>query len=141
MYTLLKQRRMRWLGHVARMEDGRIPKDLLYGELAQGKRPTGRPQLRYKDICKWDMTALGINSNTWETSPADRSTIREEVTKGLSTFEGALASSLRPIDNVGRLQPIQQTLCSLCQRDCHSRIGLVSHTRRCPRPTSQNAGP
>ena len=30
MFTLLKQRRMRWLGHVVRMDDGRIPKDLLY---------------------------------------------------------------------------------------------------------------
>ena len=39
-YTLLKQRRMRCLGHVTRMKDGRIPKDLLYGELATGKRPT-----------------------------------------------------------------------------------------------------
>ena len=29
MYTLLKQRRMRWLGYVVRMDDGRIPKDLL----------------------------------------------------------------------------------------------------------------
>ena len=31
LYTLLKQRRMRWLGHVTRMKDGRIQKDLLYG--------------------------------------------------------------------------------------------------------------
>ena len=29
MYTLLRQRRLRWLGHVHRMEDGRIPKDIL----------------------------------------------------------------------------------------------------------------
>ena len=48
MYTLLKQRRLCWLGHVVRMADGRIPKDLLYGELVQGSRPRGRPQLRYK---------------------------------------------------------------------------------------------
>ena len=32
MYTLLRQRRLRWLGHVHRMDYGRIPKDLLYGE-------------------------------------------------------------------------------------------------------------
>ena len=30
MYTLLKQRCLRWLGHFMRMADGRIPKDLLY---------------------------------------------------------------------------------------------------------------
>ena len=46
MYTLLRQRRLRWLGHVRRMEDGRIPKCILYGELALGRRTTGRPHLR-----------------------------------------------------------------------------------------------
>ena len=30
LYTLLKQRRMQLLGHVTRMKDGRISKDLLY---------------------------------------------------------------------------------------------------------------
>ena len=44
----LKAKTMRWLGHVPRMKDGRIPKDLLYGELARGKRPTERPQVRFK---------------------------------------------------------------------------------------------
>ncbi|XP_063597293.1 uncharacterized protein LOC134773974 [Penaeus indicus] len=34
MYDLLHQKRLRWLGHVHRMDDGRIPKDLVYGELA-----------------------------------------------------------------------------------------------------------
>ena len=46
MYTLLRQRRLRWLVHVRRMEDGRIPKYILYGELALGRRTTGRPHLR-----------------------------------------------------------------------------------------------
>ena len=52
MYSLLQQRRLRWLGHVVRMDHDRIPKDLLYGDLSQGTRPTGRPKLRYKDVCK-----------------------------------------------------------------------------------------
>ena len=73
MFTLLKQRRMRWLGHVYRMENGRIHKDLLYGELVTGKRPTGRPQQGLM-IYKRDLKALGININTWKAAAADRST-------------------------------------------------------------------
>ena len=52
LHNHIKQRRMRWLGHVTRMKDGRLPKDLLYGNLATGQRPTGRPQLCFKDVCK-----------------------------------------------------------------------------------------
>ena len=33
------------------MEDGGIPKDILCGELALGRRTTGSPHLRYKDVC------------------------------------------------------------------------------------------
>ena len=62
MYTLLRQRRLSWLGHVRRMEDGRITKDILYGELASGKGSVGRLQLRCKDVCKRDLKALDINS-------------------------------------------------------------------------------
>ena len=43
MYALLTKRRLRWLGHVTRRHNGRLPKDILYGELATGSRPTGRP--------------------------------------------------------------------------------------------------
>ena len=64
MFTLLRQRRLRWLGHVHRMPDGRIPKDLLYGELAAGSRRTGRPQLRYRDVVKREMKAVGIDKET-----------------------------------------------------------------------------
>ena len=48
---LLSQKRLRWLGHVLRMEDGRLPKDVLYSEFASGSRPVGRPMLRFKDMC------------------------------------------------------------------------------------------
>ena len=64
LYTLFQQLRMRWLGHVTRLEDGRIPKDLVYGELATGKRLTGQPELHFKDVCKRDLQALGINTDS-----------------------------------------------------------------------------
>ena len=62
--TFSLRKGMGWLVHVCRMEVGRDPKDLHYGELMTGKRPTGRPQLRYKDTCKPDLKALGMNTDT-----------------------------------------------------------------------------
>ena len=68
-FTLLRQRRLRWLGHIRRMSDGRIPKDLLYGELDHGLRPVGRPKLRFKDTCKRDMIEIGLDVENWERLP------------------------------------------------------------------------
>ncbi|KAI8515730.1 hypothetical protein Bbelb_065430 [Branchiostoma belcheri] len=83
MYTLLKQHRLRWLGHVCRMPDGRIPKDLLYCELASGTRARGRPHLRFKDVVKRDMKDMDIDINTWETLTSSRTLWRQVVKKGL----------------------------------------------------------
>ena len=70
-FAILSQKRLRWLGHVRRMQDGRIPKDILYGELATGSRPAGRPVLRYKDVCKRDMKTGNINPADWEAAAGD----------------------------------------------------------------------
>ncbi|GFN96335.1 LOW QUALITY PROTEIN: hypothetical protein PoB_002284100 [Plakobranchus ocellatus] len=58
-FALITKKCLRWLGHVTRMHDGRLPKVILYSELATGSRPTERPTLRYKDVCK--LKADGIN--------------------------------------------------------------------------------
>lgn len=42
MYTLLRNRRLPGLSHVRRIEDDRISKVNLYGELTPGKRSVGR---------------------------------------------------------------------------------------------------
>ena len=49
---LLAKSRLRWLGHVGRMEDVRAAKMILFGELEHGLRSVGRPKLRFKDNCK-----------------------------------------------------------------------------------------
>ena len=61
MYLMLCQRRLRWLGHVHRMENWRIPNDLVYGELTTGSRPVGRPALRFKEVCKRNLKLTGID--------------------------------------------------------------------------------
>ena len=50
MLAFLSQRCLRSLGHVIRVDDGRIPKRVLYAELATGSRYTGRSVPLYKHI-------------------------------------------------------------------------------------------
>ena len=79
MYYLLTERRLRWLGHTCRMPDGRIPKDILFGELAQGNRKRGRPHLRFKDVCKRDMKAGNMDIKGFEVKTENRTSWREQV--------------------------------------------------------------
>ena len=83
----LCKRRLRWLGHVWRMKDGRIPKDLLFAELQDGKRKVGRPLLRYKDIIKRDLKTTDIDHTTWEKAAEDRDNWRTVVKENVSEAE------------------------------------------------------
>ena len=51
---MIKSRRMRWAGHVARMEEGRGVHKVLVGK-PEGKRSFGRPRCRWKDKIKMDL--------------------------------------------------------------------------------------
>ena len=107
----------------------------MYGELVQGNCPRGRPQLRYKDICKQDLKALGMGFNRWETLASEHSAWRQVMQHGLSHFEETLVQQAK----AKRKSQKQQNqgagqgpdwICLQCGKDCHSRIGLLSHTRR-----------
>ncbi len=78
MFAILTHRYLLWLQHVLRMEDGRIPKDILYGELASGTRRSGHPTVCYKDTCKRDLKACDINPADLEaaTSVSWRSSVK-----------------------------------------------------------------
>ena len=49
---VVKWRRMRWAGHVARMEEGRGVHRVLVGK-PEGKRLLGRPRRRWEKILRW----------------------------------------------------------------------------------------
>jgi hypothetical protein len=48
MVRVVKSRRMRWAGHMARMGEGRGVHRVLVGK-PEGKRPLGRPRRRWED--------------------------------------------------------------------------------------------
>jgi hypothetical protein len=55
---VVKSRRTRWAGHVARMGEGRGVHRVLVGK-SEGRRPLGRPRCRWEDNIKMDLQAVG----------------------------------------------------------------------------------
>ena len=51
---VIKFRRLRWAGHVARMEEGSSAFNILIGK-PTGKRPLGRPRLRWEGNIRMDL--------------------------------------------------------------------------------------
>ena len=72
------------------MSSERIPRALLYGELATGMRKRGRPCLRFKDVCKKDMSLVQVDHKTWETIAEERTSWREKVREGIHVAEASL---------------------------------------------------
>jgi len=55
---VIKSRRMRWVGHVARMGVRRGVYRVLVGK-AEGKSPLGRPRFRWEDNIKMNLQEIG----------------------------------------------------------------------------------
>jgi hypothetical protein len=55
---IIKARRMRWAGHVARMGENRNVYRLLV-QKPEGRRPLGRPRRRWLDNIRMDLVKMG----------------------------------------------------------------------------------
>ena len=60
----IQKRRLEWLGHLARMQDHRLPKSVLFGWLPQ-PRPWSGPRRRWRDVAKKDFQQIGIKDDEW----------------------------------------------------------------------------
>jgi hypothetical protein len=68
---VIKSRRMRWAGHVARMGKGRDVCRILV-QRPEGKIPLWRPRCRWEDNIKMDLREMGIDGANWIRLAQDR---------------------------------------------------------------------
>ena len=79
MADILIEKNLRWLGHVHRMDQDRLPRQLLYSQLCSGNRNQGRPRLRYKDVAKRNLKLREIPVNTWQSTADNRAVWRSAI--------------------------------------------------------------
>jgi hypothetical protein len=68
---IIKSRRVRWAGYVARMREKRNVYRLLVGK-PEGKRPLGRPRRMWIDNIKMDALEIGLGDVDWIGLAQDR---------------------------------------------------------------------
>jgi hypothetical protein len=68
---VIKSRRMRWAGHVARVGEGRRVYRVLV-ERPEGKRPLGSPRRMWEDNIKLYLREIGIDEANWIRLAQDR---------------------------------------------------------------------
>ena len=75
---VIKSRRMRWAGHVARMGEVRGVYRFLVGK-PEGKRPLGRPRRRWVDNIRMDLQEVRCGCIDWIGLAQDRESWRTLV--------------------------------------------------------------
>jgi hypothetical protein len=68
---MIKSRKMRWAGHVARMGEKRNACRILVGK-PEGKRPLEGPRLRWVDNIRMDLREMGCGGMDWIDLAQDR---------------------------------------------------------------------
>jgi hypothetical protein len=82
---IIKSRRMRWAGHVARMGKKRNAYRLLVGK-PEGKKPLGRPRRSWVDNIRMDLRELGWGDVDWIGLAQDSNMWRALVNSALTIW-------------------------------------------------------
>ena len=80
---VIKSRRLRWAGHVARMEEGGSAFKILAGK-PTGRRPLERPRRRWEDNIRVNLKEIGINSRNWVDAAQNKNYWRALVNAALN---------------------------------------------------------
>jgi len=71
---------VRWLGHFARMDEVRIPKQALYWEVSGFRRRSGRSRMNWRDVVEKDLQRMGLTmQEEVEASARDRHSLLQRV--------------------------------------------------------------
>ena len=71
------------------MDNSRLPRQLFYGEMWEGKRSALKPNKRFKDTIKYYLKQSGLLVDQWEKMASDRSKWRKLIHESIESFENS----------------------------------------------------
>ena len=74
----IAKRRLRYFGHISRMDDGRYPK-IAFNGYVYGQRRRGRPKKRWIDVVRADCNCMGMTVNSAARNSSDRDGWRKSI--------------------------------------------------------------
>ena len=121
------------------MPESRLPKQVLYFQLVEGKRAPGGQKKRFKDNIKANLKKCHIDLKSWEASTTDRTIWRNLVREGAAQYNDDLHHAAqdkrrrrkeRASTKQAQPKPTSTTFpCPHCTRVIGSRIGLYAHLK------------
>lgn len=132
--AIVTRNQLRWAGHLVRLDDSRLPKQLLYGELASGKRPQHKPKKRFKDSVKESLKHFSIPVDNWESLTTERDEWRSAIFKGSELYESQRVDRAKLKRLCRKREPLPADVesvwtCEVCNRPLLSKAGLVNHMK------------
>ena len=142
---IIAARCLRWLGHMARMDDHRLPKKVLFGWLPQ-RRPAHGTKIRWRDRVRKDMMKFKIEERSWFSLAQERSSWRGKCRAGLEEAtrkrveEDALkctANAVRSAGGSGSVAATKPFHCDTCLRSFRRPQYIARHRCVTTRPRGQ----
>ena len=141
--SVLMQRRLRLLGHLSRMDDNRLPKQLLVCAPVGGSRAVGGQKYRWNDLVTRDLTKCGMLAD-WRERAQSRDAWRWDTKRNVEAINvQAEQEEKQRKDERKRLREQRQAdveaglHCDLpgCSFVAVNKAGLTNHQRQRHAPT------
>ena len=109
---------LQWVGHIVRMDNGCLLRQLFYGEMWEGKRSALKLKKRFKDTIKYYLKQSGLPVDQWEKMTSDRSKWQKLIHESIESFENS---------------HIQYSAykCLICKGEQGQALGPQSHQANC----------
>jgi hypothetical protein len=120
--------RLRWVGHVMRMAEERMPRRMMFARLPEARKQGG-PRQRWKDRISNDLKSAGLSEETWSEVATRRDQWHNKTKEGVTKWEAARNKEEQ--EEYERKKAGEGIPCRYCKFIAKNPRGLKVHCSHC----------